>query len=675
MQDDDQLQARVATLSPAQRMLLAHRLRAARAAGQAAAEPQPRAARLLACVATRDGSDADIDALREFAAERLPDYMLPQQFVVLDALPRSAAGKIDRAALRARDWRTPAPADGGLQAPRGEAESILARIWAEVLGIDEVGVDEDFFELGGDSLLSIRILARANKEGLRISPEDFFAQPTIAAQAAAAGEVTGVQAEQGLVTGKLPLLPIQHWFFERIPVDRQQWNQSVLLDLARPLERSVVERAVQQLLLHHDALRASFQREENGWQQRIVDLDANLPTTHVDLGGKGADETADSIAQLAAELNQGFALDKAPLLRVAMLSAGGTGVERLLIVAHHLVVDAFSWRVLLEDLQSVCSQLNEGSSASLPAKTTSLKQWAARLSEHADSPELGDELAFWQRPVDAADAALPLDIDAAPEANRMASAQTRSAGLDRDATDKLLQDVPAAFHSQINDVLLTALMIAARGWSGRSSLLVDLEGHGREAVFDDIDLSRTVGWLTTVVPLLLEAPDDDDPVEVLKAVKQRLREMPSRGLGYGLLREYAAAGEVLRGMPKPQLCFNFLGQVDKMAARTELFSIAAEDLGPVRSPQGQRAYLIDVNARVSEGCFRLDITYSTAFHHQQTIDRFAQSFVDALGALIQRCAGPSAGAAAPSDFPLAGLDQAGLDGLSELLDDIDDDGS
>ena len=275
-------------------------------------------------------------------------------------------------------------------------QATLQRIWAQVLGLSEVGVHEDFFELGGDSLLSIRILARANQEGLRISPEQFFALPTVAQQAANVGATGEAGDDQRPTTGKVPYTPIQYWFFEKIQPDPAHWNQSFLFSLKHRVDVSALERAVQSLLQHHDALRLQPGANNPG-EQRIVELSATVPVSEVDFSQVTEADQTQAIDELATQLNGSFDLTQAPLLRVALIRTGANAAQKLLLIAHHLIVDGVSWRILLEDLEHALRCIENEEPIALPRKTSSIKNWARRLVQHADSDQVRAEFEFWRR--------------------------------------------------------------------------------------------------------------------------------------------------------------------------------------------------------------------------------------------------------------------------------------
>src|SRR5262249_3824942 len=335
---------------------------------------------------------------------------------------------------------------------------------------------------------------------------------------------------------------------------------------------------------------------------------------------------------------------------------------------HHLVVDTVSWRILLEDLHMAYQQLSSGMMIQLPPKTTSFKYWAEQLTKYVQSARLWQELTYWL--VHPRTHVSHLPVYYLEGSNIVASACTVSASLSHAETQALLQEVPRAYQTQINDALLTALAQALAHWTGMSTLLIDLEGHGREEIVEGVDLSRTVGWFTTIFPVLLQLEPAVPPAEALKSVKEQLRCIPQRGIGYGVLRYLSQdkeIGEKLRALPQAEVCFNYLGQVDQGLAGARLFGLTQEASGPHRSLHGKRRYLLAINGCLVGGQLQFDWTYSECIHRRDTIEGLAHGFIEALRTLIVHCQSPEAGGYTPSDFPQMQLSQQELDALLATL--------
>jgi non-ribosomal peptide synthase protein (TIGR01720 family) len=384
----------------------------------------------------------------------------------------------------------------------------------------------------------------------------------------------------------------------------------------------------------------------------------------VDLSALSEEQQEMSITEVAAQLQASLNLVHGPLVRAAFFDCGPYKPSRFLVIIHHLVMDSVSWRILLEDIQMVYQQLSAGQMIQLPPKTTSFYHWADRLGAYAQSAELRQELTYWLTAPRPEVGRLPVDYPGG--ANTVALARTVSVSLSTAETHALLQEVPQAYQTQINDALLTALVQAFARWTGEHTLLVDLEGHGREEVVEGVDLSRTVGWFTTFFPVCLQLSPAATPVAALKTVKEQLRRIPKRGIGYGILRYLCQDTEVteaLRALAQAEVCFNYLGQDHQRVSNQVLFGPVTATIGPYRSPRGGRRYLLEINGRLAGGRLLLDWTYSECVHRRDTIERLTQHFIEALRTLIVHCQSPDARGFTPSDFPKMKLSQQELDEL------------
>jgi amino acid adenylation domain-containing protein/non-ribosomal peptide synthase protein (TIGR01720 family) len=639
-------------------------------------EDQPDQKRIVAYVVPGSATPS-AQELRELLRQRLPEPMVPSAYVILKALPLTPNGKVDRRALPEPD-RTHAEARAAYTAPSTAVEARLAAIWQETLSLDQVGIYDNFFELGGDSILAIQVISRARKAGLEFQPWQIFQHQTIADLATVVGTGPAVAAEQGAVAGEVLLTPIQRWFFARATAKPHHWNQAALLDVRRPLDPALLAASMARLLACHDALRTRFEPTSSGWRQvTLADVGA-VPLTVVDLSALPGTIRTAALEVVAGAAQASLHLTHGPLLRAALFELGAERSGRLLLAVHHLVVDGVSWRILLEDLQAIYESLKAGEEAAPPPKTTSYRHWAERLSAHVAAGGLDDELDHWMALAAAPVHALPVDLPGG--SNRAGAARTFSVELSEEETRQLLQEVPAAYHTQINDVLLTALAGAFADWTGNHRLLLQLEGHGREPLFTDVDLSRTVGWFTARFPILLELPDTPEwePGEPLKAVKEQLRRIPQRGVGFGLLRYLSADPGVLerlRAAVTPQVAFNYLGQFDQVMADDSLLLPATESCGPTRSPADERDSLIEVTGSVLGGRLRMGWTYGGEQLRDDTIRRLATGFLRRLRDLISHCISSAAGGFTPSDFPLAALDEQGLGRLSALLSQAEESGA
>ncbi|NYD44504.1 amino acid adenylation domain-containing protein/non-ribosomal peptide synthase protein (TIGR01720 family) [Actinomadura luteofluorescens] len=648
--------------------------------------------RLVAYVLpARDAERVPVSELRDHLAARLPDYMVPAVFVWLDTLPVTANGKVDRALLPAPDGVRPELAQEFVP-PRDPAEKTLSAIWADVLGVDRVGALDNFFELGGDSILSIMVVSRAAQEGLRITPRQFFDKQTVRELAAVAESMTrpvGVRrARKGSAadTGDLPLTPVQHRFFEQDLARPGHWNQGWLFaldadaDCARTAEH--LRDVVAALVDRNEALRLRFGRSgaDGRWRAEVRAVDraaTDAAVTLVDVAGRDDwDAALDEALAAASE----FDLGSPPLLRVLVIDGGRPDRRRLALLAHHLIIDGVSWRILLDDLHAGFRQAATGAPVRLAPATTPISAWSRALGELAHSPETEADLDFWLSQTSVDPAGPEPDLPHPPEHAREADTEQTTVGLDAEDTRLLLREVPRAYRTHIDDVLLTALTMALTRSTLSDHASLWLEGHGREQhLVDGADLSRTLGWFTSIAPVRLTLPPGDDPEAALKAVKEQLRAVPHHGLSYGLLRYlHAVHASTLAARPAPRVGFNYLGQFDTAIAgeNTEpgghdgpalRLRRAPEPLPPAFHPENARPHLLDVDAITIDGHLDITFSYSAAHYGARTIERLAEETLASLRGLIAHCTGPGAGGYTPSDFPESGLDQGGLDTLLTAL--------
>ncbi|MFG1954931.1 amino acid adenylation domain-containing protein [Micromonospora sp. NPDC048830] len=622
--------------------------------------------RLIAYVVARE--PLSLDAMQAFLGDRLPSYMVPSILVPLDQLPLDPNGKLDRRALAALPWEQYASgAKAEYVAPRTYVEEQLAQIWQAVLGAaDPVSIHDNFFALGGDSILSLQVIFRAKQAGLHFNVKQLFQYQTIAelSHVVVQQDAASVQAEQGLVTGPVELTPIQRWFFAKEFVRQEHFNQAFLLEVPAELTPEQWQRTLLRLLEHHDGLRARYVRgEDGGWQAELAGSPEAVPWQVHDLSATPAADRADQLLEITKQVQASFDLADGPLVRAVLFTGLADGRHRLLLAVHHLVVDVVSWRILLEDLAALSEQVRQGQEPALPAKSSSWQQWAARLRQEASSEATLAELPYWLEQVEPVQ---PLPLDGPDSDNTVSRSRACEVSLGREETQALLQDVPAAFNTRINDVLLTAVAAALGSWTQGSHVRVDLEGHGREDLFDDVDLSRTVGWFTTVSPVRLPVPSAADPAEGLKEVKELLRRRPRQGIGYGLLlSNETEAGAQLRQAPAAQVSFNYIGELD--GAFTGNFALAQEAIGPDVGPENQRLYLIDIVSRIQDGELRMQWNYHETAHQQETIERVARQALEVLNQLAAEARRPGVNGYSPSDLPISGLNQAEIDELVDQL--------
>ncbi|PSL55729.1 non-ribosomal peptide synthase protein (TIGR01720 family)/amino acid adenylation domain-containing protein [Saccharothrix carnea] len=577
-------------------------------------------ARLVAYVVTTGPAN-----LREHLRRSLPDYSVPSAFVELDRLPLTANGKLDKAALPAPE----ATSEGGFVAPRTPVEAELARIWAEVLGVARIGVEDNFFTVGGDSILSIQVVSRARQAGLHLTSRDVFRHQTVA-ELALVVSAAAETAPEPVFTGPAPLTPIQRWFFtEYGPL--AHFTMSLLVELEPAVDAEALRNAVRTVVGHHDALRLRFRQVDGQWAQEAAGTEADVFRVEADA----------DVEAVARDAQRGLDLGTGPLLRAVFFPGAR---PKLLLTVHHLAMDGVSWRILLGDLEQAYRGLP------LEPVGTPFTQWAHRLAEHVRSGALDGAREHWDALPEPE--ALPVDRDGV---NTAGSARVVSVRLDRETTDAVLTAVPPVYRTQVNDVLLSALGRALAEWTGRETVSVALEGHGREELLPGVDLNRTIGWFTTQFPVVL--PTSDEWGRTLKSVKESLRAAPHRGLSFGALDIGRPGGGEL-----PQVSFNYHGRFD--VADGGFYRARRDAVGADLPADAKRTHLLEVTGLVEGGELELSWQYCADVHDEETVRRLAERTLDGLREIVAHCAQPGAGGRTPSDFPLAKLTQEQVDALA-----------
>ncbi|MFD7321538.1 amino acid adenylation domain-containing protein [Streptomyces sp. NPDC059875] len=660
-------------------------------------EDRPGDKRLVAYLVPATGAALDTDALRTHVAALLPDYMTPAAFVELPALPLTRTGKLDRKALPAPDY-----AGGGGRAPRNEREQLLCALFADLLGVAEVAVDDNFFAMGGDSIVSIQLVSRAREAGLVLTPRDIFQHQTVEALAlAATAPETDATTAPDDGTGTVPATPIMEWL-RGLGGPVEGFNQSVLLRTGADLGERALVSAVQAVLDGHDLLRARLDRTGDGpWTLDVPPAgktDAADVVRRVDISAVPDDALAPLLTEQAETARRALDPDRGVMLQAVWFDAGPERPGRLLLLAHHLVVDGVSWRILVPELMSCWADAEAGREPAVEPARTSFRTWARRLADRALTGAVEAELPLWERMTAQADPRLadrPLD----PAVDTHATTRRRARTLPADRTEALLTAVPAATGAGPDEILLTGLALALAEWRrvrGRGAhggtVLLDVEGHGR-ADDDGAELSRTVGWFTAMHPLRLDpgvkwhearggAPGAG---EALRRVTGQIRAVPAKGAAYGLLRHLnPRTADLLRGGAAPQIGFNYLGRVrtDHSTGPAD-WGAAPEDvrIAPT-DPDLPFAHSLEVNAvthdRPSGPELTVTWTWPGGLFDDPDIDDLTSLWFEALDALTRYStahAAPDGGATrslTTSDLSLVDLDQDEIDELEADLADLED---
>ncbi|MFI1381991.1 amino acid adenylation domain-containing protein [Embleya sp. NPDC020886] len=628
--------------------------------------------------------DVDVQAgasaaeLRRFVAARLPDYMVPSAFVVLGRMPLGPTGKLDRSAL-------PEPEFVGevYREPRTEAEEIITAAYADVLGVERVGVDDDFFAVGGDSLRSIQVVARARARGLDLTTREIFECRTAARLAEVAGtdrdRAPALAEDEGGGVGPMPLQPVARHVFEHGGgIDR--FAMSMVLELPADIDERGLVATLDAVLDRHDLLRARLVRADElslvarpQGSVRAADL-----IRRVACDGRWDEPSALKAAKAELDDAVGRLDPEAGTMAAFVWFAPESGAGRLLVLLHHLVVDGVSWRILMSDLAEAWQQVRSGRPPELPEVGTSARRWAAALESQAFAPEREAELDYWRDVLEASNP--PLGARAFdPAVDVMATLDSVRVQLSAEVTEAVLTKLPAAFKSTGTDVLLAALALAVNRWRDADrSTLVRLEGHGREEdVVPGADLSRTVGWFTSMYPARIDVRGVDSADALtggpaagtaIKLVKEQLRAIPDKGVGYGLLRHLnPETGARLADLPVPQIGFNYLGRISDADVPEHLrgngwgpASWSAE-LIPAPDPDLPALSALEVNSVATETAdgtrLQAVFMFPTGALSRERAGELADLWVEMLHGMAAYAARPAIGGLTPSDAPLVPVRQ------------------
>nr|WP_295869891.1 non-ribosomal peptide synthetase [uncultured Chitinophaga sp.] len=592
-------------------------------------------------------------SLRAFLQQQLPGYMIPAVFVHLESMPLTPNGKINR-----RGLPDPEVSSSGVFSPAvTPEEKLLSEIWLGVLGIAQVSVTDNFFSLGGDSIKSIQITSRLRSAGYETTVRDIFGSQTIRELALKLRRLS-VISSQAAVSGEVGLTPIQQWFFDGPLEQKHHFNQSVVLHFPGHLGAERVMTIFRKLTDHHDALRMVFEKRGGVIVQRNQDAGTPVSLAEVDL--RGENDWQAGFIRHCNTLQSGIDLASGPLLKLGLFHTPDG--SRLVVVIHHLIVDGVSWRILFEDIETLYHQAAQGETLSLPLKTDAFQQWSSALSQYAESDAFRAACAYWSRIEQQPVSRLPKDN--AADKGRQSSVRREHFMLDSSATAKLTQHAQAI---QVNDILLAALYLAMRRQYAVAALRIDVEGHGRSDMDATVNVSRTVGWFTSIYPLVL-ASDSEDPAVLIRDIRETLRSVPNGGIDYLLMQQRRSAETQESGKG---ITFNYLGQFDS-DRRGSAFRISSEQHGETISPEDVRLYDWDIVAMISAGQLQVQLNYSTSQYRPETIGAFMKAYRDCLVEIMDYCNAGHRLLLCPSDLTWKDIPVSLLDELQqqEAVEDI-----
>ena len=608
-------------------------------------------------------SDSEVsEYVRRELASRLPEHMVPSVVVVLAVWPVTANGKIDKTALPEPQF---GQSEAGLNTPQGPVEQQLHGLWCKLLKLpaDRVSTTANFFELGGDSILSIQMVAHGARLGLHFTAKDLFEAQNIRQLALKVGANLGdEQADSAPVSGQQPLLPIARRFFAD-EVDVHHFNQAILLKLDDAMDEQNLVAVLAALYARHDALSIRYDKLDGQWQGHYRPERDNLALAKASLQMKELSQhTARDYEQFVDTFQASFDLQEGALLKVAHICLPQQMSEqgpqyRLLLVAHHLAVDAVSWRIILDNLGQWYKQQTSGVALQPGNKTSSYQQWGEFLIGYGQSEAVQQQREYWLDTFEPAVVNLADWCGAANDTADSGESQQLQCRVGQDITQSLLSEANQAYRTTTVELLLGALLLAVSRLTGQSALRVDMESHGREALSDDIDLSQTVGWFTAAWPLLLSQPNGAEDIgQLLNSVKTRFRAVPQKGIGFGLLQQQ---DDAFAGLAPREMVFNYLGQFDQVAD-TRGFAAADEYSGQVASTRRKRWHQLTLNSYVVDAALTLDLKFPQGRYPQPQMQALLSGIEQALTDIHRHCQATEVGAYVAADFPLATVSDSDL---------------
>ncbi|MFI2982889.1 amino acid adenylation domain-containing protein [Bacillus velezensis] len=608
-------------------------------------------------------ADMDTEKVRSSLSKQLPNYMVPAYMMELEKLPLTPNGKLDRKNLPEPELAL----QTAYTAPRNELEEQLSVIWQEVLGAKQVGIEDSFFELGGDSIKALQVSARLGRYGWKMTASDLFRHPSIKELAPLIRKAERV-IDQRPVEGDIPWTPVQHWFLSQRMENRNHFNQSVMMFSSDALHKQPLKEALEHLVIHHDALRITVSAENESFRQinHGIQKDELYSLDIWDLSE--TDTWEKEIESEVAALQQRMDIEKGPLLKAGWFKTRSG--DYLFITVHHLAVDGVSWRILLEDLSAAYTQAVKGQPVQLPPKTDSFKQYAERLSEYAKSSKLMREEEYWRFIEEETAAELPYEK---PQHQTGVDSirQTVSFTLTEEETSVLLQQVNRAYHTDTQDILLTAAALALRDWTGGGRLRIAMEGHGREHIMPELDISRTVGWFTSMYPVLIDLNTAGAELgTAVKTVKDTLGRIPDKGIGYGILKYMTPPEQkTIRFRQAPEISFNYLGQFNDTEDQ-HTFSLSGLASGHDITPTWQREQAVEMSAMAAQNKLHFSLSYPPSRFRKETMEQLLQTLQQYLRDIMAHCTGKEEAEKTVSDFSSKTLTSDDLDSIASFVEEL-----
>ena len=606
-----------------------------------------------------------VTELRGYLQERVPAHMIPSHFVHLEEFPLTPNGKIDRKALPDPEGADAVTEEIAFVAPASKREQALANVWQSVLKREKISVQDNFYDLGGDSIKGILIVSRMKKQGYKLRIADLMHTPVLSELATKLTEAEQAPVKVGVVSGEILLTPVQkNFLYSNDYATKSHYNQSVMLESSNPIDRNILEKSLRQLTDHHDALRIVFKNENGKWIQENKGISHKGYSLNVHDLTEVA-EAEKEMGVLCDALQFGIDLQNGPLFKVGLFRLKEK--DCLLLILHHIVVDGVSWRILLEDLGNTYQNLKDHKKVELPAKTDSFQQWAKDLAAYVSSKKLQSERIYWEEIL--SHNVTPLYKPKLVEGIVKGQNRFIQFTLDKGYVEKLHTKVHRVYNTEVNDVLLTALGLGILKVFGNNQVVVELEGHGREQITEKSDTTRTIGWFTSIYPFLLSLTGNSiDIHSALVQVKEGLRSIPNKGIGYSILKHL---GSGFSNDLKPDILFNYLGDFGSDIPGTEteeqpMFTYSGEYKGEESAADNKHlSTKLKVSGMQVNNMLQMAITYNDALYEEQQIRGLSEAFKQALEHLINTLSSGNQAGLTPADLSYKGLTIHELEALNQ----------
>lgn len=586
--------------------------------------------------------------LKEWLLKFLPKYMIPTNFVFMEKLPLTLNGKVNYALL-------PEPEIVEREFIKYEtlAEKELVKAMEEILGVEDISMNDNYYQLGGDSIKAIQISSKLKNLGLDIKVKDILAHDSIEEIAASIEEKkVGSNISQEKSEGTIERTPIIEWFFNKNFKNQNLYNQYVLLEYNGILDINKVIVAVDKLIAHHDALRINYDKKVNKLYYNNEYLNRISTTQYFDLSQYSYTEQCRKIKQLMYEASDNFHLENSILFNVSMINLGDER-QALLFTAHHLIVDGISWRVILDDFMTILKQLNDGMEVKLPMKTHSFKDWAEGIKEYGKKG-FSEELDYWKSILNKE---ISYTVDYDKEQDIVKTSNILSKELDEDILNNLIENINEIYNMELNEALIIALVLTINKLNNKDEVIVELERHGRELINDYIDVSRTVGWFTSMYPAYFIVDYEEIDANI-KSLKEQLRKIPNKGFNYSVLKflnnEFKEESKHVR--------FNYLGDFNNIIDK-EKFNLSNIEFGLESDKDNSLTALIDIAAMIVNKKLKITVEYSRSRFKDETMEKFVETYIETLNLILDKCSNKDFKEFTPSDFDAVDISQEDLDAL------------